>query len=131
MFVNHVCQNLFSCSLTRLFFIRLQKKESSLQSNDTTIEKLVDKSNKKTKIPKFNIFTSNDTTLRSLSKRPSTIIKPYGKTTNDDTTLQSLSKSLSTIVKTYGKITTQLITRPTQPMASYIFIKCYHLFSII
>ena len=132
MFVNHVCQNLFSCSLTRLYsLLDFKKKESSLQSNDTTIEKLVDKSNKKTKIPKFDIFSSNDTTLRSPSKSPSTIIKPYGKTTNDDTTLWSPSKSSSTIVKTYGKTTTQLTTRPTRPMASYIFIKCYHLFSII
>ena len=114
-----------------IFFIRLQKKESSLQSNDTTIEKLVDKSNKKIKIPKFDIFSSNDTTLRSPSKSLSTIIKPYGKTTNDDTTLRSPSKSSSTIVKTYGKTTTQPITQPTRPMASYIFIKCYHLFSII
>ena len=76
MFVNHVCQNLFSCSLTRLYsLLDFKKKESSLQSNDTTIEKLVDKSNKKTKFPKFNIFSSNDTTLRSLSKSLSTIIK--------------------------------------------------------
>jgi hypothetical protein len=95
-----------------ILFIRLQKKESSLQSND---EKFVDKSNMKTKIPKFDIFSSKDTTLRSPSKSPSTIIKTYGKTTT-----QSMIQS-----------TTQPTTRLTRPTASYIFIKCYHLFSII